>query len=352
MNDPMQTGLKAHQAGDLEAAIPAFRAAIAQHPGDAAHNLGVVFRQLGRPTEAEEAFRISLDQNPELLWSQHSLSLLLLGRGAYAEGWPLYEARRRVPNSTTIDPAAWPSPVGCPEWMGEPLAGKRILVFGEQGFGDQIMFARFLAPLRALGVDAVYVCSPVLTGLFPGSVPGTERAVLPSADYWVLVGSLPLRLGLTTLDDLPAPVDLGMTLRGGGGVGVVARGRPTHPHDTIRSLQPPFAARLLALPGAVSLHPDDTAARDFRQTAEIVAGLDLVVTVDTSVAHLAASMGKPVWVLLQGLDTDWRWLRDRSDSPWYPTVRLFRQPAPGDWGSVLDAVEAAFQTRGADQAGA
>jgi hypothetical protein len=236
--------------------------------------------------------------------------------------------------------------------MGEPLAGKRILVFGEQGFGDQIMFARFLAPLRALGVDAVYVCSPVLTGLFPGSVPGAERAVLPSADYWVLVGSLPLRLGLTTLDDLPAPVDLGMTLRGGGGVGVVARGRPTHPHDTIRSLQPPFAARLLALPGAVSLHPDDTAARDFRQTAEIVAGLDLVVTVDTSVAHLAASMGKPVWVLLQGLDTDWRWLRDRSDSPWYPTVRLFRQPAPGDWGSVLDAVEAAFQTRGADQAGA
>jgi len=98
------------------------------------------------------------------------------------------------------------------------------------------------------------------------------------------------------------------------------------------------ARRLLALPGAISLHPEDTGAADFQDTADIIAGLDLVISVDTSVAHLAGAMGKPVWVLVAAHAIDWHWLRDRSDSPWYASARVFRQAAPGDWASVVDRV--------------
>ncbi|MBS0331803.1 MAG: hypothetical protein JSS35_03470, partial [Proteobacteria bacterium] len=132
----------------------------------------------------------------------------------------------------------------------------------------------------------------------------------------------------------------------GGGVGVLTRGRPEHPNDANRSLGPEAAARLLALPGARSLHPDDTGAADFADTAALIAPLDLVISVDTAVAHLAAAMGKPTWILLPAFMNDWRWMEARSDSPWYPTARLFRQPAmDSGWSPVLDDVEAAFAAR-------
>jgi ADP-heptose:LPS heptosyltransferase len=121
-------------------------------------------------------------------------------------------------------------------------------------------------------------------------------------------------------------------------VGLVTRGSPTHRNDAHRSLPDALAAELRAAPGAVSLHPEDSGARDLQETAEIIAGLDLVVTVDTAVAHLAGSLGKPTWVLLPAHGCDWRWLRDRLDSPWYPSVRLYRQAAPGGWSEVVAAV--------------
>jgi ADP-heptose:LPS heptosyltransferase len=125
---------------------------------------------------------------------------------------------------------------------------------------------------------------------------------------------------------------------------VVTRGSPVHVNDAQRSLPPAFASRLLRL--GRSLEPEATGFRNFRQTAELVAGLDLVITVDSAVAHLAGAMHKPVWVLLPAHNTDWRWLKDRSDSPWYPTMRLFRQPRPDDWESVFSELESAVRAEG------
>jgi hypothetical protein len=144
--------------------------------------------------------------------------------------------------------------------------------------------------------------------------------------------SLPHRLGP---GPIPPPVRLGVPLGAGGGVGIVAAGSATHPNDRNRSLDPASAARLRAL--GRDLAPEATGAKDFRETAGIVAGLDLVITVDTSVAHLAACLGKPTWILLPHLGLDWRWGREAR--AWHPSARFYRQPAQAGWGVVLDRVE-------------
>jgi hypothetical protein len=163
--------------------------------------------------------------------------------------------------------------------------------------------------------------------------------------------SLPHRLGVT-LEDLPggaaylaAPHDRLMSWRPrigpGARIGVATRGNPRHPNDAHRSLTPEAAAFVLSLPGAVNLARDEgpLPLRDFADTAAVIEALDLVITVDTAVAHLAGAMGKPCWTLLPYIGVDWRWMHDeRTDSPWYPSMRLFRQPAAGDWASVLRMV--------------
>jgi hypothetical protein len=152
-------------------------------------------------------------------------------------------------------------------------------------------------------------------------------------------GDLPHLCG-ATLEALPPPWPIRGDARASTGrIGVVTHGAPSHANDANRSLPRAAAARLLALPGAVSLRPEDTSAKDFQDTADLIAGLDQVITVDTAVAHLAGSMCKPTTILLPHLRTDWRWMRGRSDSPWYPSVSLVRQDASGDWmGPVLAAV--------------
>jgi hypothetical protein len=126
---------------------------------------------------------------------------------------------------------------------------------------------------------------------------------------------------------------------------VATKGDPEHRANHLRCLPEPLAAQLRALPGAISLHPEDTGVADFYETAQIVAGLDLVITVDTSVAHLAGAMGKPVWVLLSSVWTDWRWQKDRTKSALYPSARLYRQDVPGDWAGVLQRVMADLAMR-------
>lgn len=264
--------------------------------------------------------------------------LHLLTAGEYREGFALYEGRIGTEPAVLIPAQQWPN-LNCPEWRGEDVAGKHLLVFGEQGFGDQIMFARFIPSLQALGASVTYVCGVGLERLFPNGHVARQRHDFSPAHYWCLVGSLPHKLGVT-LETLPRPYPIVTPARDGGGIGVVPSGRPTHVNDANRSLDPQSAARLLAL--GRDLRPEATGARDFAETADIIASLDLIITVDTSVAHLAGSMGKPVWILLTHRRVDWRWMRDRADSPWYPSARLLRQGPDGGWSAVLAEVEAAL----------
>src|SRR5262249_54819307 len=128
-------------------------------------------------------------------------------------------------------------------------------------------------------------------------------------------------------------------------LGVMARGNPAHDNDHRRSLTPKACEGLMSLPGAVSLAPQDTGARDFWDTAAVIMGLDLVISVDTALAHLAGALGKPCWLLLPAVGCDWRWGTEGSATPWYPSLRLFRQRTPGDWGGVVVDVRAALMLR-------
>lgn len=255
----------------------------------------------------------------------------LLRDGRYREGFTAYEARR--PRLTSPPTRGNP-----PEWMGQSLAGKHILVWGEQGLGDEIQMVRFLRDLRRLGAARVLLaCNRPLMRLFTAAGADVvynrraEQLVVEHYDYWVMAMSLPLRLGLSVdavsgSAYLPRPQ---ATHRGG--VGLVWRGNPGHRHDRYRSLPSPDL--LSSLPGGVFLEP----VGDFLDSARQLAALDALVTVDTSWAHLAGAIGVPTAVLLHRNVVDWRWGATGDRSPWYDSVRLFRQPETGNWGSAITA---------------
>lgn len=312
-------------------ALATLRQLRAERPDDAAaaHNLAFLLAR-ERESAAEEHYRAALALNPQGGDTALALAFWLLREGRYAEGWPLHERRRDVARVKLPT-----MPGHRPEWRGEDLEGKRLLVVGEQGFGDQIMFARFHDVLGARGADLTYLTSRPLQRLLAG----TSQARLSDHDFWAYQQSLPRWLGVR-LETVPAPAKLSVTWRGGGGIGVAPTGDRTNPRDGARSLDSLTADRLLRL--GMDLRPEATGAGDFLETAEIVAGLDLVIAVDTAIAHLAASVGVRTWLLLPAVLPDWRWMYDRTDSPWYPSARLFRQATPDDWGGVVDDVEAAL----------
>lgn len=261
-----------------------------------------------------------------------------LARGEYETGWRLWEKR---PISMGGRADGKPT-LAFPEWDGRPISS--LLILPEQGLGDQIMFARYAPFLQDKGVATTIMCHPLLTRLFGSlGVPvlnAQGRVALPKVDAWALSPSLPF-LCRTTLESIPPAPYLSAPPRGSGGVGIAARGNPGHINDAQRSLPEAAAAELWKLPGAIDLDPASTGAQDLQDTAEIIAGLDLVIAVDTAIAHLAGALGKRCFLLLPHI-ADWRWLRGRDDSPWYPSLRLFRQPSAGDWASVLQAVHAAL----------
>ena len=265
----------------------------------------------------------------------YAMAMRLLASGDYAKGWPLYEARTRSRGTGVKKPD-----IPFPEWTGEDLAGRRLLVWPEQGLGDKIMFARFIPQVGAAEVSVL--CEPALSRLFSTNLPAdvitaSGAVELPDADFWVFYGSLPLRLGITAPPGRPYIVPSAPTKpQAGRSAGVCTSGSAMHPNDANRSLTGADAERLLAIPGAVSLRPEDSGAADLAETANMIAAQDHIVTVDTAVAHLAGAMGKPTSILLPAAGTDWRWGQLGDRTPWYPSARLFRQ-APGEpWAAVIE----------------
>lgn len=342
-------GLCLSEAGELDEAERWLLLAARHRPAHAEVRrlLANLYFEMGRLDAAELEYRTALAFQPGNGSASLGLAGLLLSQGRFREGWPLMEAR------IALNPDLVPAiEVRFPEWRGEALAGKSILVWYEQGLGDQIQFSRFAQNLKAQGAAHVALgCRPPLVDLLRTAegvdeiVPAPRGAAVSvkSYDFWSRYFSLPGHLGVT-LDTLPtrpylsAPEDRRERWRGFGGVGLAWRASPSGFNARNKNVPDDLARRLLDL-GAVSLHPEDTGVSDFADTAAIMEQLDLVISIDTSVAHLAGAMGKPCWTLLPRLHCDWRWLRDRWDSPWYPSMRLYRQTRPFDWDPVIDRVE-------------
>ncbi len=362
----------------LEEAEASCRRAIALDPGlvEAHASLGYLLTAEGRLEEAIAACEAALTIAPEFVQAHWNQGIALLLAGDYAEGWAKYEARKGYERFARL----YPDPEG-PVWQGEALDGRTILVHAEQGLGDTIQFARYLPLLAALGAKVVLACDAALVpllsaqpaSLMPGlaAVVARGAATLPPYDCWVNQMSLPHRFA-TRLETIPAPAsylaaDAGRAQRfaerlpGGTRIGLAWAGNPRHSNDRRRSMPGAALTQLLQTGGVsfVSLqvgarakeaagHPGlidfSHEIRDFSDTAALIAALDRVIAVDTSVAHCAAALGKETWIMLAHAP-DWRWLIGRQDSPWYPSVRLFRQPKPGAWDRVVAEVAGALREK-------
>lgn len=326
----------------LEEAVAACREALRLRPGfePADYTLALSLKDLGRIDEALAHYR-----KVQTAEARYGEAFALLLKGDLAAGWPGYEARRQIFPQRIVYPG--------PQWRGEPIAGRTLLVHAEQGLGDTIQFSRYVPLAAATGARVILEAQPALLPLL-SRLPGVDRLIgfgdrVPPYDFHCPMLSLPGVFG-TTLETIP-PATLGRPARPPRRIGVAWRGNPTHSEDRRRSLSAEQMARCFAGIEPVCLQKDATSAElssferidassklaDFGETASVIAGLDLVVTVDTAVAHLAGSLGMPCWVLI-GFAPDWRWMLGREDSPWYPSLRLFRQKQAGDWNTVLDRI--------------
>lgn len=371
-------GVALFEQGNVEEGLRATQRALTLNPFsmDAYVNLGYIQTKLGQYTEALNSYQHALrleSGNPHARLN-YAINLLLLGH--FEEGWSEYESR------FTAQPYNCPrSPlVDVPTWDGSSWEGMWLFVFAEQGYGDTLQFVRFFSELKARGIKILFACQEPLIKLLKGHadlvIPLFERNLPCKPDYQLPLLSLPriLKTGLDTIPNhvpyVSPPEDLVREWRerlgaiAGIKVGLVWAGSPTHKNDRNRSIPLVRLAPLFQVEGVtfVSLQLGSAADQaasaqqanklvnlteaiaDFADTAALIANLDLVISVDTSVVHLAGAMGKPVWVLLP-FAPDWRWLLDREDSPWYPTMRLFRQSKAGDWETVIQAVVAALDAR-------
>jgi len=355
--------------GRLQQARHCLEGALARDPrfAQAHNNLGAVLEQLGLWDQAEQCYQQALRWNPHSAEAHLNLGMLWLLRGDFERGWPEYEWRWGLRGTR-------PRGCGRPLWEGSPLEGRTILLEAEQGLGDTIQYVRYAELVQARGGRVVLECPPRLVELLR-TVPGVERVIcphdpLPSCHTWAPVASLP-GIFRTTLATIPNRVPylsvepelveaarqrIGKCM-GQRKIGLLWAGSPWHKNDRNRSIRLELLAPLARVPEAAwfSLQRGPqaaelwTAAPGFpltnleresgrlTETAAAILCLDLVITVDTMVAHLAGALARPVWVL-QPFAPDYRWLLDRQDSPWYPTMRLFRQPAPGHWQPVVERI--------------
>jgi tetratricopeptide (TPR) repeat protein len=366
-------------AGRLEEARNSHLTAIAIDPvaGSFVYNLGLVLRDLGEFDAAIERFDAAeaIGYAPaELKWDR---ALALLLRGDLERGFEAYEWRWQIPD-------AKPRSFEMPAWDGENIADKALLVHAEQGFGDTIQFVRYLPMLADRAGSVVFECQEPLVRLF-GSSPACRdvtvvaRAAAPPPEHDVHVALLSLAHLLGTDENsIPAPISYlkppaetprvarkGNDLR----VGLVWAGKPSHRNDRNRSLPFSAMAPLLETAGVdfYSLQlgdPADTVSRngysalltdlrpaikDFGDSAALITSLDLIISADTAPAHLAGALGCPVWTLIP-FAPDWRWMSVREDSPWYPSMTLFRQNHPRDWTDVVERLCTALKDKVAEQA--
>jgi Flp pilus assembly protein TadD len=345
--------------GEAEAA---FARSIQLRPGRAeAHTgMGNVLTAAGRVAEADQSYRTALAIDPGHAPARYNQGNLHLLTGRFREGWAGFEWRWRRPG---FQP---PPRLPQPRWTGAPTGDAPLLLHAEQGFGDTIMMARYI-PAIAANSRVILQVQPGLERLL-ASLPGTAGVfargdALPPFGQHCPLMSLPQVLGTRPAEsaylqaDSTAVATWRRRMRGLARcrVGLAWAGNPLYPADARRSIPPGALAALRAIQGValVSLQKDGRAPlplhdwtadlRDFADTAALIMALDLVIAADTAVAHLAGALGKPVW-LLNRYDPCWRWQLQCTDSPWYPTLRQFRQPSPGDWYSVLANVRAALET--------
>jgi len=360
--------------------IPVLEAAARLAPKDLRpqSHIGNAYAALNRPTEALAAYDRALRITPGKLDVLYNVALARLVMGDFERGLTDYDTRVGTEAHRRRHPYA------APRWhRGEALKGKTILVYAEQGLGDTIQFVRYIPLLEEMGATLILRVQSSLKTLiaarFPGAVVVSAKDPIPAHHFKCPLLSLPYEFG-TRVGTIPAKVPY---LRApeakvaawnnvfaqapGLKVGLVWSGNPRHQFDHNRSIPvAPFSrltedvpahffaiqkiireSDLVKLPGLPRINDLSRKIRSFEDTAAIIAALDLVITVDTSVAHLAGALGKKAWVLL-GFTPDWRWLLDRADTPWYPSLRLFRQKAVGDWGPVLEEVRSALLYHGGE----
>jgi Flp pilus assembly protein TadD len=365
--------------GRYEDALAAFEKAVGLAPEFplALNNLGIALGRVNRGKEALQAFERAVALNPNYVAAHTNRATAWMLLGDLQRGWQEYEWRWAAP----------PTPESVPRVLDRPLpmiddqtdlSGKTVLVYAEQGYGDIIHYIRYIPLLALRGAKIILSEVPTLVVSLLQSVQGVQRVVerggetpaslAKQSDYQVNLMSLP-RLFVTTLQNIPGDVPyLGPTPQrvrywqqkigdpGKMKIGLRWAGNPSHTNDFSRTLPPKLLEPLLAKPSAVfySLQTDrmlfthdnlidfTTDLTDFSETAALISNLDLVISVDTAVAHLAGAMGKPTWTLIP-FGPEFRWLQDRTDSPWYPTMRLFRQSKLHDWAGVIEKIIAAME---------
>jgi hypothetical protein len=337
------------------------------------NNYGNVLREIGDPVGAVPFLQRAIQLDPANVTHHFNLSVAYLLGGDYVRGWPAYEARHNFEHlKGTIPNYTWPV------WNGEDLNGKTIFIRGEQGHGDIIQFVRFIQNLKNIGATVTVQVTDSLIPLIQSSEIGRGVRVLSYAeppgdafDYWLPIMSLPGKLNVR-VDNLPTVIqylnpdpalvadwrrNLGVKNRLR--VGFAWSGRRDSWINQHKAM--PFET-MLGLIGShadyewYNLQTDCTTEEEkelesvgvrcfpggvntFADTAALVANLDVVVSVDTATAHLAAALGKPTWIMLNNYAPCWRWLLNRDDTPWYATARLFRQPVMGDWATVVERIK-------------
>lgn len=381
----------AKEGGRVDEARALYRQVLADAPDfwRSWNSLGQLAKDLGDYDEAIACYRRSLAIAPGNADTLYNVALLELlfgdrlgdnGQPLLAQGFAHYEVRFDGRSQNKSAPK--PPELGCPMWRGEPLAGKHIALVREQGLGDQLQFCRYAALMRALGAEVTLIVDGPLVELMQ-TLDGPTRVIAPGQqrdhvyDYWAFQLSLPHRLG-TTLDTVPAATPYLQAdatacaswrrkfdaLGAGPKIGIVWAGNPEHANNRNRSMNLADLAPLLDLPGAhfVSLQKGAAAVQELRSspwadlildldgdlktyadTAAVLCELDLLISVDTSVIHLAGALNRPCWALLAH-GPDWRWMRGHDVSAWYPSLRLLRQHAPRDWSTVANHAAAALQS--------